>query len=403
MYGKLNSEDRIVLLVAQVHLLKAQQEELLDLVKQKPDWQKIAESIKNNSLSAIFFYNISRFIPETLIPKEIYDSFKQAYYLNVKRNMLLEVELIKILTRYRELKIQTVLLKGLSLGREIYGNLALRQSVDLDLLVKHEDVKTAYQVLFESGYQKTNIVYNEKLEENFHVLGKHMPDVTNGFNSVDLHVSLFPFHKKGLQLMDLVWDSLTAIDYDGFEVFIPGPEFLVIYGCEHLDHHRVTGNFLLKQYLDLAEICRKYENQLDWDKLIRICEQYELTQVCWKHLFLVSRFFEVSLPQSLHIRIEALQDFNPEKEESLFIQEMRIGKMPVNDKIYPVKYLFAGINNLPTIKSKLQLVYSGLFPSKEFMVKRYNIKNQDFYYLYYFRRISTALKMLSNYRPYGKS
>src|SRR6267143_738439 len=60
---------------------------------------------------------------------------------NTARNLLLAAELCAVFEEFERRKIAAIAYKGPSLAQQVYGDTKLRSFVDLDVLVRREDVK----------------------------------------------------------------------------------------------------------------------------------------------------------------------------------------------------------------------------------------------------------------------
>jgi hypothetical protein len=87
-----------------------------------------------------------------IVSAEELASLKQRYQANLHKALFLSRELIRIHDRLSELGIEAMPYKGLALAEMIYGDIALRQSGDIDLLVRPEDFARAREALRDLGY-----------------------------------------------------------------------------------------------------------------------------------------------------------------------------------------------------------------------------------------------------------
>ncbi len=76
----------------------------------------------------------------------------RSYQTNLQKALLLSRELIRIVDRLSELGIQVLPYKGLALAEAIYGDIALRQAGDIDLLVRPRDLPRVRDAVRELRY-----------------------------------------------------------------------------------------------------------------------------------------------------------------------------------------------------------------------------------------------------------
>lgn len=89
---------------------------------------------------------------EDAIPPEEKSALEQRYQTNPHKALFLSRELIRIVDRLSAFGIETLPYKGLALAEVIYGDIALRQSGDIDLLIRPQDLLRIRDALRELGY-----------------------------------------------------------------------------------------------------------------------------------------------------------------------------------------------------------------------------------------------------------
>jgi hypothetical protein len=120
------------------------------------DWEKLFELVTKHGLFPIFYTRLLSLKLEG-IPPEFLSRLKKAFLLNLKRSLLLEKELLEILPHFKDLNIPVMPIKGPTLARYLYTDLALRQaSCDLDLLVRQEKIKDTEYLFEKIGYHSCN-------------------------------------------------------------------------------------------------------------------------------------------------------------------------------------------------------------------------------------------------------
>ena len=130
------------------------------------DWDKLYESAIQSGLFPVF-YNCLLSLDLNNISADFLSRLKNLYFLNLRRNVLLEQELFRIISYFKELNIPVIPLKGPILARYLYNDLALRQtSCDLDLLVRHETIEKTKEKLAELGYSVVGIEYKRDFPVN---------------------------------------------------------------------------------------------------------------------------------------------------------------------------------------------------------------------------------------------
>lgn len=86
------------------------------------------------------------------VPSEALEKLRQSYQTNLHKALFLSRELISILNALTTAGIEVMPYKGLALAEAIYGDIALRQAGDIDLLVRPRDFARVRDVVREFGY-----------------------------------------------------------------------------------------------------------------------------------------------------------------------------------------------------------------------------------------------------------
>src|SRR6202035_5673715 len=86
------------------------------------------------------------------VPPDELSSLMRSYQINLHKALLLSRELIRIVERLSADDIEVLPHKGLALAEVIYGDIALRQSGDIDLLIRPQDASRIRDAVGELGY-----------------------------------------------------------------------------------------------------------------------------------------------------------------------------------------------------------------------------------------------------------
>lgn len=87
------------------------------------------------------------------VPQAVMESLKQQYTMNTFRMLQLTAEMEQVCGAFREHGIRTITLKGPAMAHDLYGDVSMRTSKDLDILIPVQDVEAAGRILQGLGYQ----------------------------------------------------------------------------------------------------------------------------------------------------------------------------------------------------------------------------------------------------------
>ena len=157
--------------------------------------------------------------------------------------------------------------KGPTLAVLAYGDLALRQFNDLDILIHPDDVLATVQLLRDQGFRpQFELTPSQQLryaQLHYEQAFQH-PD--NGL-TIDLHWGLLSHRYSFSPLEKLVWQSGQAVNFSDLTdepVTTLSAEVLVLYLCYHAARHDWEDLSLL---CDLAELLKRLPS-LDWEHLL---------------------------------------------------------------------------------------------------------------------------------------
>jgi len=113
------------------------------------DWDALAGLARHEELEPLLYAALRE---QPWAPAPLLDDLRSATMRNASRNTLLLAELEAVLAALAAASIPALVLKGAALVYRVYGNIALRPMVDLDLLLPRADLPAALDLLAAAGY-----------------------------------------------------------------------------------------------------------------------------------------------------------------------------------------------------------------------------------------------------------
>ena len=89
-------------------------------------------------MSPLLYQNLSRL--SGVVPAAVLTQLRERYDTNVRKSLVLARELFRVLDCIEALGVEAIPYKGVVLAETFYGDMALRQSGDMDLFVRARDV-----------------------------------------------------------------------------------------------------------------------------------------------------------------------------------------------------------------------------------------------------------------------
>lgn len=271
------------------------------LLDQSLDWEFLLSFADQHGLCSLFFWSIQDF--RAAIPAPFLGRLRSHYEANARKNLLLSNILAEVQELLECRGVASMMLKGPALAASLYGDLALREFSDLDLLVHRSDILRARQILLGAGFQSP--VPLSPAQERLCLRWDNE----------------FPFHRGAHQnVLELQWrvaPFFYAVDFDldaQFERAIPAivgeascrtlcPEDLLLVLCVHAAKHSWAR---LAWLCDIAWLLRT--QNLDWTQIKEQAETLGIEWILLVTLALSRQCYKSSLPLSLQRDIEESPD-----------------------------------------------------------------------------------------------
>ena len=206
------------------------------------DWDKVVDLAMEHGILPLLYWHLDR-VDFVSVPEPAYDQLRACFYANKLHNNRLTDKLLDLLRQFEAQDITAIPFKGPTLAMAAYGDLALRQFGDLDILVSEGDCSAAMQMLLSQGFRLKSTALN--VQDEMAALSRcaysfiHKADDI----SVDLHWGItaameYPDRAFALPLDTIqVRDRLESISIAGAWVPSFAPEDLFLMLCIHGSKH----------------------------------------------------------------------------------------------------------------------------------------------------------------------
>ncbi len=236
------------------------------------DWDALLDLAARQSVSPLLYRRLVARGLETSVPADIMQGLRRAYLVNAARNLRMHHELGKIMSGLRQGGIPVIVLKGMFLADVVYGNMALRKTGDIDLLVPQDDLTRSEEVLTALGYHSLrsfSVDINVDLATH-----KHLPPfVKPNMAWVEIHWSVTnPSQRYSIDVAAL-WERAKPATVAGVDVLTLSAEDLLLHLCLHTSyqHQFALG---LPPFCDIAATIRHYDDDMDWAQVRQRAEQW---------------------------------------------------------------------------------------------------------------------------------
>lgn len=284
-------------------IMRNSREEIYDEDKREKLIKKIFNYFINRTLDLVYERVYAHFALAGYVAKQqsIYDHISCMLNEKMHENQLICIK--KLLTFFRD---KIIIMKGILVAADLYGDINKRTSGDIDILINECDIEEVGRYLLDEGFE-CDVVYEKWLsaiKENHLVFNK------TAFGKwdvmIEVHGKAFNPPDKYPEFTDLVWERAVHQDIFDMNPLLMDPYDRVVHYVLHYYNHSVQiENFLLmginsslkiKSLLDIYCTIKKYD--LDFDELYRRVEE----------IHAVLEFYEV-----LHVLYNIFPDVCPEE------------------------------------------------------------------------------------------
>jgi hypothetical protein len=229
------------------------------------DWSALLRHASSQGVTTLLYRGLG-LCGEESVPPAVRAELKAAYQGNVARSRLLVQDLVELLDRFAAAGIPVLPLKGVSLAESLYGDVALRACVDLDVLVPRAVVGDAFRVLGAIGYEPKGDDPRDGADINWLLAS----NVAHAFVRaragatwlLELHWDLVWRWRADTLATDDLWRTAEQATFWGATGYRLSAEWELIYLAVHAAHHRWS---MLKWLVDIHELCLM--RAIDWEKV----------------------------------------------------------------------------------------------------------------------------------------
>ncbi|MBD8134931.1 nucleotidyltransferase family protein [Bacillus sp. CFBP 13597] len=230
-----------------VEVMKMQNDKSIGSFKElltNTDWEFFLQLAMHHRVYPLIYSKL-KYVDERLIPKYVIENLYQEYQKNTFKMLLLSGEMENLGRLLNENQIRSLFLKGPVIAFDIYGEISLRTSKDLDILVNKADLNRVEELLLSYGYEREDL--QDKVKKSrihiayFHPLKKVEIEIHWRLNSPPLKEPSF----------NELWKRKRVSTLTTYQVYFLGEEDLFLFLISHGSRH---GWFRLRWLADIDQI-----------------------------------------------------------------------------------------------------------------------------------------------------
>jgi hypothetical protein len=260
-----------------------------DKDKNPTDWNAVAGLADRHGVSSLLYQALAPL--QKGMPAAGLDSLRRSYERNVHKSLLLARELLSILDSLNSLGIEALPYKGVVLSEVYYGDMAMRQSGDMDLFVNARDLGKIKDAVRDLGYTP-RVAIPENAHAEYLASGYECSfDSAAGTNLLELQWALQPrFYAVDFDMEGLFARAQT-VELAGRSIKTPSAEDLLIVLSVHAAKH-VWGRLIW--LCDIAQIAKNKD--VNWDAVQSQARNLGIERILHITLLLVNRLLSFDLP-----------------------------------------------------------------------------------------------------------
>jgi Uncharacterised nucleotidyltransferase len=264
------------------------------------DWDYLLWEAEENSITPLLERHLSAIAPGAA-PPAAQEQLKKTCRANTVRCLYLTAELINILRLFQAQNIPIIPYKGPVLAAQAYGDVALREFEDLDIILRQRDIPKAHEIIVSLGYKpKFDWILSPGAAASL-VPGEYNYRDEARRAMVELHTEITLRHFPTKPDLNAFIRNLAPVKLSDRDVLTFTAEDLLPMLCIH-----GSKDFWerLSWIADVNELVQSHP-ALDWDRVLQFARPLQATRMLNLGLALASSVLGAALPAELSARVQA--------------------------------------------------------------------------------------------------
>jgi hypothetical protein len=281
----------VLLAACSLELVAERNQRLHSLLRRPVHWQSLFDLAQRHGVQQLVYVALAA--GSAPIAAEQMPPLQQIHQLNLRKALLLSRELIRIVDHLSALGIETMPYKGLALAEALYGDIALRQSGDIDLLIRRQDFCRVRDAVRDIGF--TSHSHLSAAQERAHLKSgyEYSFDGAAGPNLLEVQWAVQPrFYSIDFD-MDGIFERAVTVNVAGHAMKTPSPEDLFLVLSAHAAKH-VWGRLIW--LCDLARIMTL--PNLDWEWIASQANELGIARIMGITMVLANRLLGAAIPSA---------------------------------------------------------------------------------------------------------
>jgi hypothetical protein len=297
--GSACPEKQLLACCARTRMQPETSQEIQKLLGGPLDWDYLLDQAEENSVTPLLERQLQAVAPDS-VPAPANERLKHASRANTVRCLYLTAELFKVLDAFRAQGVQGIPYKGPVLAVQAYGDVALREFEDLDIILRQRDLPKAHEAMLSLGYQpKFDWILSPGASASL-VPGEYNYRDEGRRVMVELHTERTLRHFPVVPDLDDFARRLVPVSLSGREISTFPVEDLLPVLCIH-----GAKDFWerLSWIADISELVQGHP-EIDWDQVTSRAASLNALRMLALGLLLASTVLDAPLPPEILRRVQ---------------------------------------------------------------------------------------------------
>lgn len=267
-----------------------------EILARQLDWERLIQLAEHHGVVPHVFWRLSA--AADMMPSSALEGLRQRHEANARQTLWLTWELLRILQHLDSRGLAALPYKGPVLADILYGNIALRQFSDLDVLIRATDLPKIKAAFLELGYEP-GIELTQREECAYLVSGyEYTFDGSHGRNLLEMQWQILPrFYSVDFNV-DGFFSRTVLVSVGGYSLRTLCPEDLILVLSVHAAKHVWVQ---LSWLCDIAELAR---SPLDWGAVQRHARHLGIERIVAVTFMLAHQLLGTPMPPPAHGRLQ---------------------------------------------------------------------------------------------------
>ena len=264
------------------------------------DWEFLLAQAAENSVAPLVSRQLCAVAPDAVPPAQL-TRLKNMARISSVRSLVLSAELIRILEALAAAGIEAFPYKGPVLAVQAYGDIALREFADIDLVLRQSHMAAANRALAALGFAPQFPPIFTPDAPSPLIPGEYDYRDAERRLTVELHTEFTLRHFPVPPNLDDLSGRAAHISISGHQIRTFSAEDTLVFLCVH------GSKDFWERLLWVADICQLIaaNPQIDWDRVYSFADSLRARRMLHLGLALAVRLFGVELPDSIRARIDS--------------------------------------------------------------------------------------------------